>query len=449
MSSIFDIYPQKFYLLSPKRRTLIDFSKADHAFAEAVDNAFDSIKPIEGGNVHALYSYSDMVLKVMRDLSEKYKEQYPIVQQLPSFFRGFEEGDYFIRQRTNVSLSDLKRSIIETEARTLGINVKDADGHFVLNWGRLFLQYDTYSFGFLTDKIYVGEADKEKRKCRFCKGGGSERYRSLSHALQEGLGNHLLFAYEECDECNALFSNKVETPLFRFLETNRNLSQVKGKGSAVHHQEGLNFHIHPDEITKLPVVYVKQEHIFNDVYKGKCTGKIVLYNNGPVTHQGIYKALVKFAVDMIPSELICHFSRTGEWVHGDFEGENLPPFSYGEHTMFFEQPVLDLFFRNGKSPSFSPYCTAVLYIFDSVFIFTLPYCDIDESLGLKDSDIMNNLEHFKNYEYLYVQEWLEYDSNDIAERETHYKIPAIGVDGKFRVEYRPSSDPIFEIKRDK
>ena len=34
---IFDIHPQKFYLLSPKKRTLIDFSTADHDFAKEVD----------------------------------------------------------------------------------------------------------------------------------------------------------------------------------------------------------------------------------------------------------------------------------------------------------------------------------------------------------------------------------------------------------------------------
>ena len=101
-----------------------------------------------------------------------------------------------------------------------------------------------------------------------------------------------MFAYEECDVCNNSFSNNVETPLFRFLEIIRNLSQIRGKQSAIHNQEGLNFHIHPDSVTKQPVVYVKQEHIFNDLYQGKLTGKILLFNNGPVSYQGIYRALV-------------------------------------------------------------------------------------------------------------------------------------------------------------
>ena len=185
---------------------------------------------------------------------------------------------------------------------------------------------------------------------------------------------------------------------------------------------------------------------FNDLYQGKTTGKIHLYNKGPISYQGIYKALVKFAVDMIPTDRMSHFVRTGEWVHGDFEGNDLPPFLYGEqYTFFFEQPVLDLFFKIEKSPVFSPSCTAVLYIYDSIFIYILPYSDNDSKLT--STNIISNFEHFKKYEYIHVQEWVEYDSNDTQERSALYKIPVLGIEGKYRIEYRPSSDSIFKIKR--
>ena len=71
---IFDIHPQKFYLLSPKKRTLIDFSTADHDFAKEVDQVFDSIKAIQGGNIHAVYCYYSQILEVMQNLSDKYKD---------------------------------------------------------------------------------------------------------------------------------------------------------------------------------------------------------------------------------------------------------------------------------------------------------------------------------------------------------------------------------------
>ena len=43
---------------------------------------------------------------------------------------------------------DLKRSVLETESRTLGIDIRKADNVFVQNWGRLYLSYDTFSFVF-------------------------------------------------------------------------------------------------------------------------------------------------------------------------------------------------------------------------------------------------------------------------------------------------------------
>ena len=114
---------------------------------------------------------------------------------------------------------------------------------------------------------------------------------------------------------------------------------------------------------------------------------------------------------------------------------------------FFEQPVLDLFFRKDTSPTFSPYFTAVLYIFDSIFIYILPFSDVDPDLSLSPIQIRTHLENFKKHEYIHVPEWVEYDSNDISEKAAHYKIPVLGIPGKYSVEYRPSYDPIFEIKR--
>ena len=78
----------------------------------------------------------------------------------------------------------------------------------------------------------------------------------------------------------------------------------------------------------------------------------------------------------------------------------------------------------------------------------MPYSNCDFEFNLTTKNIISNFEHFKKYEYIYVQEWLEYDSNDIQERAAYYKIPVLGIEGKYRVEYRSSFDPIFEIKRD-
>lgn len=448
MADFFDIYPQKFYLFSVRNCRFLDMSSSDHRLDQAVEKAFSQIKCLEGGNIYAIYEYEEKTLSILQALSDKYKEQYPKVQQLPAFFKTFKKGEKFIRQNSAVSLFDLKSSIVKVLALSKDLDIHKAHEAFVQNWARLYLSFHTYSFGFLPDKIYIGEVDKTKRKCRFCDNAGAKYFKNVSHAVQESLGNHLLIANEECDECNSLFSNSVEKQLFRFLETNRTLSQVKGKGKSTYHQEGLNFHIHPDAVSGLPTIYVKQEHIYNVAYQGKPTGFILLYNKGSITYQGIYKALIKIAVDMIPQKYIHHFTKTGKWVHGDFEADNLAPFFYGEHTFFFEQPIIDIFFRNEKSPKYSPYCTVILYIYESVFIYTIPFNDVDGKQYMTAAEVQSHFKFFKDNQYLYVKDWVEYDSNDTTEYAAHYKVSCIGVPDKYNIEYRPSNDPIFINRKD-
>lgn len=444
---LFDIYPQKFYLFSTKNRRLMEFHSSDHSLEKAIEKAFSSIKCIEGGNIHALYQYEAKTLKIMQSLADQYGDKYKNVLQLPAYFKNFNDGDYFIRHKASAPLIDLKRSVIKIDALTKGLDSRQADNNFVLNWGRLSINFDSYSYGFLTDKIVIGEKDRTQRVCRFCQNRGAEHYKNESHAIMEALGNRLLIANEECDTCNSKFATDVEYHLYKFLEIQRTLCNVSGKGSKNHHLEGLNFQIHPDDITHQPIIYVMSDKVVNALYKGQTTGKTILYNNGQISFQGIYRALNKIAVDLLPSDKKQHFIKTGQWVHGDIDSSALPFFSYGEHTEFFAQPVLDLFFRKANSPTRSPYCTAVLYIFSSVFIYTLPFCDMDNGLSLKDYN--DNLSVFQTLEYLPVREWEQFDANDASMKTPFYKISVLENATTYKLEYRPSSDSVFLIKRDK
>ena len=443
----YSLFPQKFYLLSSKSRRLFTYESSDRSLENAVENAFERLHKIEGGNIYAVFRYEKTMLDVMAELSEKLKVEHPSIQQLPAYLRKLEEGDVFIRHKAWASLCDLKRSIIKLKAIINERNTNKDDTFFVLNWARLYLKYETYSYGFLTDKIYVGEEDADKCVCRFCGRTGKKHFTKKAHAIMDALGNKLLYCYEECDTCNQEFEAQVEKHLFKFLEINRTLANISGKSSKYHHLEGLNFHIHPDSKTLQPIVYVKQEQIINDQYKGKLTGRIYLYNKGEISYYGIYKALVKIALDMIPSSQVVHFKRTGNWVHGDIHDKNLPSFLYGEHHDFFEQPVIDLFFKNEHSPAFSPYCTIILYIFNSVFIYTVPFCDKDRDYFCYEEPLKTHWDFFKKYQYLYVDEWEEFDANDKTMLTPFYKIPFFSNEMKYRLEFRPSTDEVFHIKR--
>lgn len=68
------------------------------------------------------------------------------------------------------------------------------------------------------DKKYIG--NKHERMCRFCgKTKGETTFKKVAHAIPELIGNKVLISFEECDECNKIFS-KLENELANFLILN-------------------------------------------------------------------------------------------------------------------------------------------------------------------------------------------------------------------------------------
>lgn len=59
----FDYIPQRFYLLSEKSRRLFSFQSADRSLEAAVEEAFERLPRLEGGNVYAVFRYEPVILK--------------------------------------------------------------------------------------------------------------------------------------------------------------------------------------------------------------------------------------------------------------------------------------------------------------------------------------------------------------------------------------------------
>lgn len=117
--TIYDTYPERFYLLSTRCRKLISLESQDHFLEEEVEKAFAKLPIVEGGNIYALYKYDSSVKVTMDELSKRFKSQYPQVQQLSAYFKDFVDGDYFIKHNSAAPLSDLKRTIIKLWSKSL------------------------------------------------------------------------------------------------------------------------------------------------------------------------------------------------------------------------------------------------------------------------------------------------------------------------------------------
>lgn len=87
------------------------------------------------------------------------------------------------------------------------------------------------------------------------------------------------------------------------------------------------------------------------------------------------------------------------------------------------------------------------YIFNSIFIYVIPYSDVDGDIYTENGALQAHWILFKEYQYLYVAEWEEFDSNDKVLKSPIYKLPLFPQDNSYRVELRPSTDEVFIIKR--
>ena len=255
-------------------------------------------------------------------------------------------------------------------------------------WSLLSFQFDIYAYGVDGVKEIIGEPDKEKRICRFCRKPGKP-YAHISHAVPEAIGNKLLICAEECDECNEELK-EVEDNFTHLMDFRRAMYGISGKERTASPKiKGRNYTIAPDAEGS-PILFIKQStEPVNVLPDGRKTFKF--NHSTPVVDQDIYRALVKMVIDLVPNERLPHFQKTIDWVKKINPGvipDALPSVYYGELPMgnMFKQPILYLFFRKGDDMTV-PYCTAILFTTDVAYQFVVPYVDIDSEKFKYDDEV--------------------------------------------------------------
>ena len=237
--------------------------------------------------------------------------------------------------------------------------------------------FDVYGYGFDGIKVAVGEADKSKRKCRFCGCTDPGKYKDVAHAIQDSLGNKLLVCYEECDDCNHKL-NAIEDNFLHLMDVRRCIFHIARKNSTKSpHVIGDNFALHPDENGDA-VLYLKKDPIEAlQINIDKPFG-YRLHHKANVTNEGIYKALAKMVIDLMPSDRLCHFTNTIKWLRSEeiWSSDVLPSIIFGssKENVFYKQPALDICFKKEEN---GPYCTGILWIYDVVYLFVMPFVDAD------------------------------------------------------------------------
>lgn len=290
---------------------------------------------------------------------------------------------------------------------------------------KFWSSYDVISFGDKEKKEYTGPNDLKVCVCRFCRRGYPEvKFKKRNaHAIPEALGNKLIFCNDECPDCNATLS-RIDKELAEYLKYRRSEGGIRNKKSKIIKVYGHNF-FYDGSSGKLKISRLAILEETESKYYVKLEGA------EPITHLGIYKALAKIAIDLIPRNLVDEFQSTIDWIKGEFVPQKLPNVFYIYQSSSVSQPLVQLFVRHDETLNLElPRCIVALTLIDLTFLFIVPLGK-DEPIYTED-DLKDYLKCIipnapvqridridmadRIGKYAHVKEWISKDECEIVDQ---------------------------------
>ena len=331
------------------------------------------------------------------------------IRKLLGFLKGLSEGEYFYYFNEDKASVVERRTAIECLQLTSNSKALSLIRHNCIfeHFSIMNLLFEYHSYGFDGLEEWIGEADESKRICRFCgKSVPKVSFKKVAHAIQDALGNKLLFCYEECDTCNHDLA-VVEDEFRIMMDFRRSIFRIPRKGTTKAAKVvGKDFIIVPDGKGD-PILYLMKEAI--PQYHNKTKSFLHHFElKSPIVNEQMYKALCKMVIDVLPTKELPHFQNTIKWIKSkDFIPDTLPSIwlvvltDAEKDEIPFKQPMLDVFINNHQGDLKAPYCTGIIWIYDIAYAFIVPLVDIDKGEYKYDSDLS---EHWKK-----IKQWMGFD----------------------------------------
>lgn len=240
--------------------------------------------------------------------------------------------------------------------------------------------------------------------------------------------------------------NAIEDNLIALMDFRRAIYRIKRKeSSSCPNIDGQNFVIR-DDGNGHTLIYVAEESLPDD-WKSMDELPVRLNQKFRTTNENIYKAMVKIAIDLMPSQYLSMFDETIEWLtsKGHFICESLPSSWMAVLPVgsFYEQPELHLYIKRDKGHSQYPYCFAMLRIYDLCYRYIIPFTQPDSGRFRKNEELVDFWSNFKTDPPL---EWIEQNTS-----EWWQSAPWVEVDlpkNHPSLHIRPFSDSIFDKCRE-
>ncbi len=273
--------------------------------------------------INPMQKKAESLVQKASEFVNKYKSIVPQINKLNSFVENLDAGEFFFIIPGIEKLSDEQIISIGTylscvnENRPHGFEKMLSDQYFI--FGKLLENYKLIVVN-KDKKHYVGNRAKKNRICRFCGEKGSQKFNSVAHAISEALGNKNIILHDECDTCNAYFSQSIENDIITYLSLYRTFFGIKNKRNSIPKIKGKNFeYINMGDKNLILKFYSESQSECSEIPTA-----VPLKFYDKITLQNIYKALSKYALSIIPDEYFLNFDKTVQWIRNDVFEDILP-----------------------------------------------------------------------------------------------------------------------------
>ena len=379
-------------------------TEAAVAFVKGLLCVFGSLEKTIEGSVRAVgRTYQQKTVQLMSDL-RTFIQNNGNRKELWDFYNvlsELDEGEFFAINSKQLSESEYN----EIKENVLQLNIPDYEG---------FRRYRTEVCGSLIDnyrivfyeqerkQLRIGETDKAKRRCRFCRESmPTVNFDKDAHTVSEGLGNKSIITNDECDTCNERLGKEIEQDLMTYLSPLRTISSIAGKHGKTKIKDD-SFALYEEAPGKIRIDLFEKENpelkhwTFNEDGENF---SLSFTHPQKLNPQDVYRAIVKYAIGVMDEAELPHFQDTIDWVKKEKTAVDLPKlcFFLDNNPKDDKKPCITVFFRKNSDKTL-PYSFIDLKVAGVVVFAVIPFCNQDDRTFSKEDDWKHILEVVKIFE---------------------------------------------------
>ena len=264
----------------------------------------------------------------------------------------------FDKQLSHIQLKQTFAYLSELET---GVPADKTMEEYIYENGNFLSIYNPYAISPDKSTIRIGTKQKDNRVCRYCNKTMPEvTFKNKSHTISHALGNICFITNDECDSCNKKFGLSIEQDFFHYVEMFNSLAHKNFRLGGIDFSKDNDGHIYVTNLDKnILLKETDSEIIYN--YKGNV-----------IKLQNVYRAMCKYAIGFLPSNILKDLTNTIKWINGDYNIESLPIVKKKLHTSFQKQPIMNIFIRKEVTDMSYPYLFVDFHLNYLEFLFIVP-----------------------------------------------------------------------------